>query len=263
MSTALHAPVPASVGTAAPLAPTDVTEAEATTRQRVLQLVATDGPVATADLAAELGLTAAAVRRHVGVLEARGQIAVHELRGTGPARRGRPARRYVVTPHGQSALTSTYPELAAQALRFLAEVAGPDAVEAFAASRVRAVEERYAAAVDEAGGDVAARAESLAHALQADGYAASTRPVPGRPTVQLCQGHCPVQQIAAEFPQICEAEAQAFSRLLGVHVQRLSTLASGGHVCTTNIPTAVRTPDPSTRTVTTPSPARSLEGEMS
>ncbi|WP_298460172.1 metalloregulator ArsR/SmtB family transcription factor [uncultured Cellulomonas sp.] len=213
-------------------------EAEATTRQRVLQLVASAGPVSTAELAAELGLTAAAIRRHLGVLQTEGQIAVHERAGSGPARRGRPARRYVVTRRGQDALTSAYPELASQALRFLVEVAGPGAVEAFAASRVRAIEERYAATLDDAGTDVPARAERLAAALGADGYAASTRPVPGRPTVQLCQGHCPVQQIAAEFPQLCEAEAQAFSRLLGVHVQRLSTLAGGGHVCTTNIPTS-------------------------
>jgi predicted ArsR family transcriptional regulator len=252
MSTALHAAPPVTQP------PADVTEAEATTRQRVLQLVASAGPVATGELAAELGLTAAAIRRHVGVLEARGQIAVHEQpssRGTGPARRGRPARRYVVTTRGQSALSSTYPELAAQALRFLAEVAGPDAVEAFAASRVRAVEERYAASVDAAGPHVVARAEALAVALAADGYAASTRPVPGRTTVQLCQGHCPVQRIAAEFPQICEAEAQAFSRLLGVHVQRLSTLAAGGHVCTTNIPITIPTPTTAIRPT--------LEGEMS
>jgi predicted ArsR family transcriptional regulator len=228
-------------------------EAEATTRQRVLQLVASAGPVATAELAAELGLTTAAIRRHLGVLESRGQIAVHERAavrpGTGPARRGRPARRYVVTREGQNSLSSTYPELASQALRFLADVAGPDAVEAFAASRVRAIEERYAAALDAVGTDITARTERLAAALGADGYAASARPVPGRPTVQLCQGHCPVQQIAAEFPQLCEAEAQAFSRLLGVHVQRLSTLAAGGHVCTTNIPTTI------------PNAIRTLEGE--
>jgi predicted ArsR family transcriptional regulator len=260
MSTALHAAAPRHASPVAPTparagaAPVDAGEAEATTRQRVLQLIASDGPVATAELAAELGLTAAAIRRHVGVLETHGQIAVHQQQpGAGPARRGRPARRYVVTSRGQSALSSTYPELAAQALRFLAEIAGPDAVEAFAASRVRAVEERYAASVEAAGSDVVGRAEALAAALGADGYAASTRPVPGRPTVQLCQGHCPVQGVAAEFPQLCEAEARAFSRLLGVHVQRLSTLAAGGHVCTTNIPTTI-IPTPTVRT---------LEGEMS
>jgi predicted ArsR family transcriptional regulator len=55
--------------------------------------------------------------------------------------------------------------------------------------------------------------------------------------VQLCQGHCPMQHVAAQFPQFCEAETEAFSRMLGVHVQRLATLAGGEHVCTTFIPT--------------------------
>jgi hypothetical protein len=45
-----------------------------------------------------------------------------------------------------------------------------------------------------------------------------------------------VQHVAREFPQLCEAETEAFSRLLGVHVQRLATLAHGEHVCTTHIP---------------------------
>ena len=84
--------------------------------------------------------------------------------------------------------------------------------------------------------------EALAAALTADGFAASTRPVgQGTPLagVQLCQGHCPVQHVAAEFPQFCDAETDAFSRLLGVHVQRLATLAHGEHVCTTFIPLGV------------------------
>jgi len=44
--------------------------------------------------------------------------------------------------------------------------------------------------------------------------------------------------VAAQFPQLCEAEAEAFGRLLGVHVQRLATLAHGEHVCTTHVPNA-------------------------
>ncbi len=50
--------------------------------------------------------------------------------------------------------------------------------------------------------------------------------------------------VAAEFPQLCEAETRAFERLLGTHVQRLATIARGDAVCTTYIPGA---PDPHTR----------------
>lgn len=215
-----------------------VVETDASTRRRILQIVATEGPVSAADLAARLDLAAAGVRRHLQALELAAQVTVH----TGPAAsrgRGRPARRYVVTAQGQAALSQRYAELASDALDFLAHVAGDEAVERFAEQRVRELEERHAASVDAAGHDVAARAEALADALARDGYAASVRPVPGATVVQLCQGHCPVQEVAAHFPQLCEAETRAFSRLLGVHVQRLSTLTAGGHVCTTSVPTAV------------------------
>ncbi len=43
--------------------------------------------------------------------------------------------------------------------------------------------------------------------------------------------------MASEFPQLCEAETEALSRLLGTHVQRLATIAHGDGVCTTFIPT--------------------------
>jgi len=224
--------------------PDSALDHEASTRRRILQIVAADGPVSAADLASALDLAAAGVRRHLQALEDADQVTVH--RGREASRgRGRPARRYVVTGEGQAVLSHRYAEIAADALTFLARTAGPQAVEQFAEHRVRELEERHAAVVDAAGPDVAARAEALAQALAADGYAASVRPVPGTSVVQLCQGHCPVQDVAAQFPALCEAETRAFGRLLGVHVQRLSTLTSGGHVCTTSIPTVpMRTADP-------------------
>jgi hypothetical protein len=41
--------------------------------------------------------------------------------------------------------------------------------------------------------------------------------------------------VAAEFPQLCEAETEAFSRLLGVPVRRLATIAHGDGICTTHV----------------------------
>ncbi|WP_426595426.1 helix-turn-helix transcriptional regulator [Cellulomonas sp. McL0617] len=216
-----------------PVEHTDVSDAG--TRARVLQIVASAGPVSAAELAAQLDLAPAGIRRHLGVLEDSDQIAVHGG-SSGPKGRGRPARRYIVTARGQAALSHRYSELATQALRFLADTAGPDAVRGFAEMRISELEQRHGAAVRAAGDDVAARVRVLADGLAADGYAASARPVPGGTAMQLCQGHCPVQDVAHEFPQLCEAEARAFSRMLGVHVQRLATLAGGGHVCTTHIP---------------------------
>lgn len=211
-------------------------EEQLDTRARVLRLVVEDGPVSAAELAGTLGLTSAGVRRHVAALEEDGRIAVHRTpRAAG--RRGRPARRYVATDHGQSALRSSYADLSAQLMQHLADVLGPEAVAGFAARRAADLAARHTDAVAAAGEDPTDRAVALAAGLSEEGYAATARPVLRGRAVQLCQGHCPVRDVAAQFPELCEAETRMFSELLGVHVQRLSTLASGGHVCTTHIPT--------------------------
>ncbi|WP_127126123.1 metalloregulator ArsR/SmtB family transcription factor [Georgenia sp. SYP-B2076] len=212
-------------------------EAEPPTHERVLELVVEQGPVSAATLARVLELTPAAVRRHIGHLEAQGQIVVHEPAGAGARRRGRPARHYVATDAGRAVLTDAYSDLATHALDFLVQAAGPGALDAFAEARVGEVERRYAPLLEVAGPAPADRVRALAVALTADGYAATTRTVgPEGFALQLCQGHCPVQEVAKAFPQLCEAETQAFSRLLGVHVQRLATISGGEHVCTTHIP---------------------------
>ena len=78
----------------------------------------------------------------------------------------------------------------------------------------------------------------LAQVFTDEGYAAAVRAAAGQHSVgeQLCQQHCPVSHVAHEFPQLCEAETEAISRVLGRHVQRLATIAHGDGVCTTCIP---------------------------
>ena len=91
-----------------------------------------------------------------------------------------------------------------------------------------------------AGDDPFARAEALAKALTAEGYAASATTIASGG--QLCQHHCPVAHVAAEFPQLCEAETRVISQLVGTHVQRLATIAHGDGVCTTHIPNTTHIP---------------------
>jgi len=219
------------------------------TRARVARTVLERGPITAADLASRLGLTSAAVRRHLDALVGADLAAVREpVRSPGRGR-GRPARVYVLTAAGHDSMSAAYDDLAASALDFLSEQLGPQAIEAFAVRRVADLERRYAPVIEAAGTDVSARTQALAGALAGDGYAATSRSVGSSSTgpdvgMQLCQGHCPVQHVAARFPQLCEAETDVFSRLLGVHVQRLATLAGGAHVCTTHVPTHVPTASP-------------------
>lgn len=203
------------------------------TRDHVARLILERGPSTAAALSEELGLSPAAVRRHLDAMVAGGTLTSREARVYGRRARGRPARLFMLTDAGHAAGPTSYDDIAVQALRYLASTGGDDAVRAFAEQRVSAVEERYAAAVDAA--PEADRAAVLAEALSADGYAAGVRSGPSG--LQLCQHHCPVQHVAAEFPQLCDAETAAFGRLLGTHVQRLATIVHGDGVCTTHIPT--------------------------
>lgn len=219
----------------------DARDTDAGTRDTILQLIAERGPVTAAQLARILYLTPAAVRRHIGSLEDHDLIEVHDSGKHGNAKRGRPARHYVATNRGQSELSNSYSELAKDALSFIRDELGSDKIEQFAAMQIGSLEKRYEAVLSEVGNDTTRRAAALVAALNEDGFAASLRSVgPRGYALQLCQGHCPVMDVAGQFPELCEAETRAFSRLLGVHVQRLATLAGGDHVCTTHVPLLIQ-----------------------
>ena len=201
------------------------------TRERVLSLLLELGPSTTAALSGRLALSPAAVRRHLDALLAEGTVTSREPR-VRSALRGRPARLWALTDAGHAAGPSGYDDLAVTALRFLAEQGGEGAVQAFATARAGELEQRYRSRVS--GLPATERPAALAAALSDDGYAAGS--VEQGVGVQICQHHCPVQHVAAEFPQLCDAETAALGRLLDVHVQRLATIAHGDGVCTTYVP---------------------------
>jgi predicted ArsR family transcriptional regulator len=208
--------------------------AERGTRARIARLILENGPATATGLSARLGLTPAAVRRHLDNLLADGMIESRTARTYGARGRGRPARLFAITDAGRNAFEHAYDDLATSALRFLAERAGPAAVAEFARRQIADLEDRYRAAVGS--GSASERVRALAEALSADGYAASASSAPAAGGgEQLCQHHCPVAHVAAEYPQLCEAETEAFGRLLGTPVQRLATIANGDGVCTTHV----------------------------
>jgi predicted ArsR family transcriptional regulator len=217
-------------------------------RDRVFRDVLAHGPVHAADVARRLGVTPAAVRRHLETLEEAQLVAVHDGAPVRPRGRGRPARSYVVTARGHRAAGAAYEDAALAALGHIATHYGPEAVVAFADERMAEWEDRWRDTVDAAGPHPADRARALAGALASDGFAAEARPLAGHsvvsPGVQICQGHCPVHALATVHPELCDAETRAFSRLVGAHVQRLATIAHGDHVCTTFVPATSPAPLP-------------------
>src|ERR1017187_7919036 len=179
-------------GDARSAAPAQITQAqpgsERGTRARIARLILENGPVTAAGLSVRLGLTPAAVRRHLDNLAAEGMIEIRMARSCANRGRGRPARMFAITDAGRSAFEHTYDDLATSALRFLEERAGPQAVTArarrsrgarpapqavteYARRQVADLERRYRPVVESA--PLADRVRVLAMALSVDGYAAS------------------------------------------------------------------------------------------
>lgn len=206
---------------------------------RVARALLNRGSATAPQLAAELDLTSQGVRRHLDALAAAGFIEAGARPPFGPLPlrgRGRPPKVYFLTDRGRDVFESTYDDLAVEALRFLAETAGPEQVAAFAEHRAGQLRQRYA--------DAAGDAEELADRMSVDGFAASVVTNEAGEAVQLCQHHCPVGHVAAEFPQLCEAETAAIGEILGRHVTRLATIAHGDGVCTSVLGPPVAQPMP-------------------
>ena len=218
-------------------APAPVAESDASTRARVARSILQHGPSTASELALRLHLTAAAVRRHLSVLSIAGHLSTREQRVYGARGRGRPAMVFALTDAGRAEFPHAYDSLANDALTFVREAIGEQGVQKYADDFVVGVEERF----HELRGEYDNPVDALVRSLNDAGYVASVHPVAtGK---QLCQHHCPVALVAAEFPELCEAETRLFAHLLDSHVQRLATIAHGDGVCTTHVPRPVQPAD--------------------
>jgi predicted ArsR family transcriptional regulator len=200
------------------------------TRDAIARSILENGPSTASTLSKRLALTPAGIRRHLDLLVADGILEARDPRVGSTRGRGRPSKVFLMTDEGRSQFEHTYDDLAVAALKFMAAHSGDHLVTAFAESRAEDIERKATAFLAKR----TKKVDALASFLTEQGYAAS---VEKRGTgEEICQHHCPIAHVAAQYPQLCEAETQAFSRLLGTHVQRLATIAHGDGVCTTYIP---------------------------
>ena len=206
------------------------------TRDAVARSVLENGPSTAVVLGERLGLTPAGIRRHLDLLVGDGILEAREPHQAVSRGRGRPSKVFVMTDSGREKFEHSYDDLAVAALKFMSAQSGEHLVKAFAQSRADDIERKATIALAKRSN----KTEALALFLTEQGYASSVES--RQMGEELCQHHCPIAHVAAEFPQLCEAETEAFSRVLGTHVQRLATIAHGDGVCTTYIPNLTKQP---------------------
>ena len=205
------------------------------TRDQVARMILESGPATAVELSEKLNITPAGIRRHLDSLLGEGVLTARDPYQTSPnlRGRGRPSKVFVMTDLGRERFEHSYDDLAVSALKFMATKSGSDLVAEFAAMRSADIVRRSSQFISS---DMTLQQKSIALAdfLTDEGFASNTHSQ--GMGEEICQNHCPIAHVAAEFPELCEAETAAFAQVLGTHVQRLATIAHGDGVCTTFIP---------------------------
>ncbi|WP_338044372.1 metalloregulator ArsR/SmtB family transcription factor [Paenibacillus pinistramenti] len=198
---------------------------ELPTREHLLHLLKTRGPLTAKEMSAELRITEMAVRRHLGTLERDGLIEPRLQRQT----MGRPTSVYALTEEAESLFPKTYHKVALDLLGELAEEAGPDMVNRLFERRklklMRSYEPRMA------GEDLRGKVRLLAEMQNDGGYMAECEEMDNGQFI-LKEYNCPIYQVANTYNQACSCELELFQSLLGTDVQRTECLAKGGSCCT-------------------------------
>ena len=188
------------------------------TRQHILDTLDQRGSATARQLAQAFGLTAANLRRHLAILQARSLVTRVGLQ---PGRgRGRPETLYALTPAGQG--TSLEALTRALLASLVANLDGAGSEE-----QVQALAQRMLGSLPAPAGQLTRRLVATVQRLSALNYKPHWEAKPQGP--ELVLGRCPYAAIIADHPELCRMDAHMLSNLLGTSVKQTAKLALGPH----------------------------------
>ncbi|MCS6885218.1 MAG: ArsR family transcriptional regulator [Acidobacteriota bacterium] len=199
-----------------------------TTRDKILELLKINGEMTVASLSKELGVSGVNVRGHLSRLERDGFVCmrvdtekVHE--------RGRPSYLYRLTDKGHELFPSAYNHLASEVLHQVKRLFGIQAVREIFLGRAEQflaeLQERLKGKTLEV-----TKVSELAELLRKLGYVVEVEAI-GVNEYMLTIKHCPISQIAADFPEVCAAELNMQRQALDAKVKLKRQIPRGGPYC--------------------------------
>jgi predicted ArsR family transcriptional regulator len=192
-------------------------------RDQILHLLKTKGPQTSSELAKRLGVTAVAVRQHLGKLEAGGLVAFEDV-ASGV---GRPRRVWELTKQSTGRFPDSHGELAVGMIEAVKSAFGADGLDALIRERTKAQAKAYRKRMPR---DLPGRVRELARIRTEEGYLAEARKVNGD-TWEFVENHCPICAAAEICQGLCAGEMELFRRVLGAEVQRTEHLLDGARRC--------------------------------
>jgi DeoR family suf operon transcriptional repressor len=181
-------------------------------------------PVTAKALAAQFSVSTNAIRRHLEELQGDGLLShQREIRGVGG-----PAFAYALTDLGEALFPRAYASTLAEALVVVREQAGDGAVTQLFERQWDRLAEQAAEGLAEL--PIAERAQLVAELLSTEGYMAEAT-VADDGALVVREHNCAVRDVAAQFPEVCDAELRFMSRILGAPVQRRAHMPAGSNCC--------------------------------
>jgi predicted ArsR family transcriptional regulator len=194
------------------------------TRQVIMTLLKTRGPLTIGALAEELGITEMGVRRHVLQLEQESLAKTKVVRQA----MGRPIHMYSLTERGDEHFPKSYHHLALDLLRELEYESGNEAVNRLFEGRRRRMVVKYASVMAHA--TLGERVAELSAIQNAGGYMAEWDNSEDGSYV-MREYNCPIRQVAAQYRKACQCELSLFEELLDANVVRQECMAEGAPCC--------------------------------
>ena len=194
------------------------------TRDRILELVIHRRELRVEDLAEALGITSAAVRRHLDNLRADGLVDVRAVKQS----TGRPYHAYHATDAATTPVPAAYAGLLERMLRSLGEQ--DEVIASVMTSVAESLASRHRPElVGTVSGANAARVNQVTESLKQDGILDSWNVQPDG--FHLINGACPYHKAAEISTLPCQSDRKAIELLLGLQVEQLNRIVDGSPIC--------------------------------
>ncbi|MEX2160611.1 MAG: helix-turn-helix domain-containing protein [Anaerolineales bacterium] len=183
------------------------------TRQRILDYLDQRGSASARQMAQAFGMTPANLRRHLGILQARGLVLSQAQRSH--LGRGRPQQVYALAPASRSA------DLEGLTRALLTDLSASPAK----AARLKRLAHRLMGAGTVPGGQISRRLVSAIQKLAPRGYKPRWEARPHGP--QVVFGRCPYAALIAGHPELCRMDAHILESLLAAPAEQIAKLQAG------------------------------------
>jgi predicted ArsR family transcriptional regulator len=200
-------------------------EKSSSTRDEILYIIKTQVSLPVSDIAAQLGITEMAVRRHLNTLERDQYIKTQLIRQA----MGRPTHEYSLTEKGHDLFPKNYSDVTMDFLKDIEELEGQEMIDKLFERREARLAEKHREQMK--GLPFEERVKVLAEIQNKKGYMVKWEKVKDG-GYMLKEYNCPISQVAKTYHKACNCELSLFQKLLGTDdIQRPECLAKGGDHC--------------------------------